>query len=197
MSVKVLYISIALMLLTTACSPVRSGFVKQKDSGAKRDSEINEDIAKNNRSIISKRFKDTTEIRIAAKELPAQTNILELFTKAVEEFDNENFDSACKLFEQFEGTFPRDDSLYFETKFFQSECSIYYDKFNEAENILIDLLNNKVTPPAVTEKAYVRLGQLYCVTNKESLANEMFITLKKEFPASKYLRIANCDIVRQ
>jgi lipopolysaccharide biosynthesis regulator YciM len=79
--------------------------------------------------------------------------------------------------------------------FYKSECNILNNEFDSALSILSNLLEDKNLPSQIYEKTLVRLGQVYCVTDSKAKAEEMFAKLKKEFPNSIYLKLADCSVV--
>ncbi|MFP4528992.1 MAG: tetratricopeptide repeat protein [Candidatus Kapaibacterium sp.] len=210
-----------------SCSPVRSPYFNQKsDSGQKdllakkkdgrtefnnhsSDSNLIEDEedsnpGKDRASEHQQLHPDTTYVAlspIGKGNLPAPKQstpgLDEQFREAVEKFDNEEYGLACKDFEQFARALPPGDSLYFEARFYWSECRIIYNEIAIARDILSEIIEDDRCPDSVTEKALVRLGQIFCVLGYESRAEGYFDRLRKEFPASIYIPLANCESVVQ
>jgi tetratricopeptide (TPR) repeat protein len=182
-------------LALSHCTSVRKNYF----SGSKKFQSVKiSDIESSKKNINDNRFKDTTYILVA--DNPKVSNyinntLIERFEKASKEFDAENYESACKTFEQLIEIFPENDSLYFESFFYSAECNMLSDNLNTAEKLLIILLQNQNTPPIVIQKSLVRLGQLYCVTDRKNEAKNIFDKLKIQYPDSIYLIIANCSAV--
>ena len=144
------------------------------------------------------RFADTTVIEENA-EIKSSTllSVQARFEAALEEFDKDNYEKACADAEFFTDTFAIGDSLKYEAMFLWSECKITKNDFDGSKEILIKLFEDENTPVNIFEKTLVRLGQVYCAENKEDDAKEMFARLKKDFPKSIYLKVANCNAVNQ
>ncbi|MDQ1266939.1 MAG: hypothetical protein QG635_2092 [Bacteroidota bacterium] len=185
----------------------KSGQIAKNGHEANNNIEINKTASKDIKSKVKSpqtnsktqkksRFSDTTVIELAPVEPPSKIGIDDEFMLAVDKFDAEDYDFACKKFRELIETMPPDDSLTFEAKFFLCECSIYNKDLNTAEKMLKKLLTIKDMPGAVVEKALVRLGQIYCVLGKKKEAQFMFAKLKLDYPDSPLIKLANCDAVK-
>lgn len=191
---------ILLFYFFASCSPVRSRYYyddtpknsKNKDISQQEDkseSEPEMDFADG-------RFQDTAVVIMPVAQNGTQSRgLADFFDEAVHDFDKENYKSACSKFDAFSGMLRKNDSLYFETMFYKSECKILNNELGSAKTILEMLLEDSKTPEAIYEKILVRLGQVYCVTDSKEKAEEMFTRLKKEFPNSIYLKLADCSVV--
>ncbi len=188
-----------LLIFISACTPVRyKVFNKSKKSGVMiiDTAAVNED---NNSGYHDPykdyRYTDTTYIDVEANKALLPLGVQGQFEQALRQFDEENYEESCQVFRQLSTTINPDDSLYFESFFYCAECRILDDKLEKAEEILTDLISNQKTPEAVIERCLVRLGQIYCVTERKKQAYALFDRLKKEYPNSIYIKIANCDVV--
>ena len=193
------------LLILDACSPVRT---KRSGQNISRSSEkvttrkatssnsVSEN--KNETKTYNSRFSDTTTIVINPSTGSGSTvySVNDQFAAAIQEFDDEQYESACNKAAYFAETFAYGDSLYYESLFLLSECSIINEAFDDAEKTLKNLLHEKQLPSSVHEKVLVRLGQLYCVKNKPKKAEKYFRELKRKYPRSIYLPLANCNSVR-
>jgi TolA-binding protein len=118
------------------------------------------------------------------------------FRKAVRDFDNEEYSKACPKFKSFSETFSPGDSLYYEANFFYSECLIQDNKIKEGKALLKMIENDKLLTDIVRERVLVRLGQIYCLENNETQAQEYFRTLRNDYPKSIYIPLADCSVVK-
>lgn len=193
---------IIVILTLSACSSVRTRSKTAKTEAArsktalvsKKDTQGKSSAA--GKSSANDRFSDTTVIYLQASPVKKSNNLVNQFEVASTEFDNEKFTSACPQFRLLSETFAKDDSLRYESLFFLSECLILENKLNPAQAILDDLYKNSLVPSSVMEKVIVRLGQLHCVSGKKQKATEMFNILRRRYPSSIYLPLANCDVIK-
>lgn len=188
---------IAIVILTglLACSPVRTDYFDKNKAGAEKQ-EQQADQPETFAQGQNQRFGDTTVIELKPNPIDRKLSLEDNFSEAMKLFDKEKFDEACPKFEQLAGIFPPDDSLYFESKFYNAECEIMHDDLVAAKIILEMLLEKEGMPGSVMQKVLVRLGQVYCVIGNKEKANTLFDRLKTEFPESIYNKIANCEAVK-
>lgn len=118
------------------------------------------------------------------------------FEKAVLEFDINFIEKACNKFDFFVSTLNQNDTLYFEALFYKSECLISKMEFEEAEKILSKLIRNKKITEVVLQKSYIRIGHIYCATNRNELSELAFNQFKEKFPKSKLIKLANCESIK-
>ncbi len=181
-----------------SCSPVRSRHYYD-DTQKKAEKETlsrQEDNIETESNFADTRFLDTAVVIMPIAQNGTQSRSLnDFFSDAVRDFDKENYKTACSKFDAFSGMLRKNDSLYFETMFYKSECNILNNELGSAKNILEMLLEDSKTPDAIYEKILVRLGQVYCITDSKDKAEEMFSRLKKEYPNSIYLKLADCNVV--
>ena len=143
------------------------------------------------------KFYDTTVIKLPTAYAQTGESIGGQFDRAYREYENENYQSSCEKFRTFAETFAKGDSLQFEALFLHSECLLLENKLPQAENVLLSLLPDAKLPKSILQKVLVRLGQVYCVMDKEQTAEMYFARLRKEFPQSPYIRIADCSAVKK
>ena len=141
-------------------------------------------------------FSDTTIVNMDDIVMISEDSYLQGFDSAVEKFDSGEYELALSKFQVYSETLPPSDSLYFETLFFISECYIALDNLNKAKNLLEELEVFGGVPDTVMEKVLVRIGQIWCVLDDELQAEAYFQMLRKKYPKSKYLPLANCSVVR-
>jgi len=188
------FISLILLLFLISCSTVRNTKqVPQKTNQGKNNSSI----SKSNLTKQTKpRFSDTTTVIVPPATVSSQSSLAKQFDDAVANFDKEKFDIACEKFKVFSQTLDQNDSLFYESKFYICECHISKNEISQAESGLTELFTDKHVPKNIYERVLVRLGQVYCVQNKNHEAEELFLKLKKDFPKSIYIPLANCDVVK-
>ncbi len=190
---------IILFCFFASCSPVRSRYYYDDTPKNTKNKDISHEVENDvqNSDFVDARFQDTAVVVMPVAQNGTQSRGLEdFFDEAVHDFDKENYKTACSKFDAFSGMLRKNDSLYFETMFFKSECKILNNELGSAKTILETLLDNNKTPTAILEKILVRLGQVYCVTDSKAKAEEMFTRLKTEYPNSIYLRLADCSVVK-
>lgn len=90
------------------------------------------------------------------------------------------------------------DSLRQEALYQYAVCAMNNNPDNPSEAIdtLEALLDDETLNKGVKPKILCYVGQAYCQANNKNKATKYFKQLKKEFPKSEYLPLANCDAVR-
>lgn len=126
---------------------------------------------------------------------PQKSPLEERFLLAQQEFERSA--SVCPEFVEILKLTTTNDPLYWEVLFMICECYIIRENYEQARKRLESVLVNSGTNKGLRQKALVRLGQVYCVTNQPEDAQRYFTQLKKEFPTSLYLPLANCDVISQ
>ena len=143
------------------------------------------------------RFVDTTSISQDLDLSSEKSNsVIKKFEKALYDFDKDNYTQACADAQFYAESFVDGDSLKFEAMFLWSECMIVKNEINDAKNILMKMYDDNKTPSSIFEKVIVRIGQVLCSEGKDKEAEKYFAKLKKEYPKSIYLKIANCAAVK-
>ncbi len=194
---------ILICLLIESCGSMRSPNSTPKSSKSSTKSKSN------NKNISSKdenpnekneeyvRFKDTLTVVLPPVMTFDKTQSIDNdFDKAVNDFENREYDSACERIEVYTGIFTQTDSLYFEAKYYLCECYIIKGNANKAIEILNGIINDDNLTESVRERVLVRLGQLYCLVGNKLEAENLFSRLKKQYPNSIYLPYANCDKIK-
>lgn len=161
-------------------------------ASGKEDSESGWDTQSENTG----RFSDTTIVYLPPVNLGVEGSIGSELETTIEDFNSENYDSACEKFKNLANTLIKGDSLHYECMFYEGECEIMKENYSSAINLLKQLLGASNLPNSVLERTLVRLGQLYCVGNKPKEAKKLFDRLRAEFPTSIYIPLANCDAVQ-
>ena len=119
----------------------------------------------------------------------------ERFLLAQQEFERSA--NVCPEFVEILKLTNTSEPLYWEVLFMICECYIIRENYEQARKRLESVLVNSGTNKGLRQKALVRLGQVYCVMNQTEDAQRYFAQLKKEFPTSLYLPLANCDVIKQ
>lgn len=140
-------------------------------------------------------FNDTTNIRLENIVMVGQESYMDEYNAIIAEFDKGNFKEALASFEVYAGILPADDSLFYETQFFISECYISLNFLNRAKGLLEQLEGSTSIPDEVMQKVLVRLGQVWCVLDDKINAETYFNLLRQKYPNSKYLPLADCSVV--
>jgi TolA-binding protein len=146
--------------------------------------------------ILKGRFSDTTVIYLSedskysadAGSSPFQN----MYLQAVSFFNNDDYTNACNLFKNIVDKYTEKDDIYYDSRFYTSECLILANDLETAEKLLLNTLDAPAISGNITEKVLVRLGHIYCLQNKESVAQRYFTRLKNEYPNSEYLKVASC-----
>lgn len=195
--------------LVIACGPVRNSTIKRgKDTSREKIKDVETNITP---TIRDNRFLDTTYIKLPditqnnkkvdnnanSQDNGAYTKIIMAFNNALNDLDNQDYTSAYKKFNNLKSTLDDRDSLYFESDFYMAECLISQNKLIDAKKILDNLETKSDTPSAVSEKVFVRLGQIYCQKNDKKSAAQYFSKLEILNPKSIYLPVANCDFLNK
>lgn len=186
-----------LILVLVGCSPVRTRY----HQGKPLNKQIESEEEQKNEGIVSqkpekKRFSDTTYIYLDSGTVNNQAKLGKLFNQAIDEFDKEDYNSACEKFKALANTLEQGDSLQYETQFYSIECMILKDEIKAGELKLKSMLDIKDLPKPIVQKVLVRLGQVCCVLKKEDEAKQYFDKLREMFPKSIYLPVANCSAVK-
>lgn len=193
-----------ILIIATACSPVRNASNKKSASNQTAKNEkaqkFEAEIKAKSESGVYKRFEDTTHIYLYENEnIPSKTktkNKYSELSKAFIDFDNGKM-SACDVIEDFAEDLPDNDSLRCETLYYLSECSISKKEFGKSISVLTDLIKKSDMPKSIHERALLRLGQVQCISGNSSNAAKTFDKFKKEFPKSEYLKLADCETIKK
>ncbi len=174
--------------------PVRGSVFPQK----KATDTPADDVSSKNTA--SRRFGDTIAVGNAPVFTPPTTavtaNIAEEVERATALFNNQKYVEASDRFTQLAGTIKNDDPLLYEVQFMQGECASVLGQLERAEKILTMLSSKPNIPPGVMERTLVRLGHVFCGLGKTDQATKAFSKFKKDFPASQYNSVANCESVK-
>jgi predicted Zn-dependent protease len=114
---------------------------------------------------------------------------------AVYDFNNGKFDEACKKFNLLQETLKENDSLYYETIFYNAECFIAHNEYKLANRTLNKLMDKKLSPN-LKQRVLLRQGHLLCALGDENAAQWYFDKLKSEFPNSIYFKLATCSSLK-
>lgn len=190
-----------MLILLVACSPVRTSGSRSdtrvsdtrvKSSSSSEDS----DLTANKLDYRPPRFSDTTVIRLPKVMPQIDFSLDEEFDLAIIAFEGENYADACDKFAFFAETFTPNDSLWYESRYYVAECELLKNQLAKAKGILSGLVEDGRLPRSVLERSLVRYGQLLCVEGDDAAAESYFARLRREFPNSIYMELANCAAVR-
>lgn len=218
-------ILILLLLLFVGCSvssPTAKTSTKKKTKENvvvntkenKSNNEIKEQQTKTKKSIdtanIAKkdkrtvRFKDTAVIEmepIYAKKQKSENTKDNYISKEIDKanklMDLGKFDEAMKIYLMLTSTLQVGDDFYYEAKFGEIECLIGTKKIEQAKELLLNLINDPQLNSETEEKTLVRLGQIECLNKDKSKSEFYFDRLRKKYPESIYLKVANCDFLKK
>jgi len=226
MKLKSVYIALFMMFLM-GCSSMHSPSYKtshpRNNDNLMYKTDTSKDLINNpnnNKDFISTsnqnksktRFQDTNVVDLPILVASRDTNMnvsngteivstrqsaIDMFDTALQDFDKQNFKECCSKFNTIAETFLPTDSLYFEAKFYESECKIVDNKVVDAKFILESLYSDANTPSCVRERVTVRLGQIQCLFDNIEEAKKYFAELKAKYPKSIYLKVANCNSITQ
>ncbi len=173
---------------------------------------IESDAKQNDKPISKKkssiRFADTTSVDLApiyaqklintSKVKNNPTNYIDsTYNQGVNYMDEGKLDEAQAIFSTLTQTLLPGDSLYYEANFMEIECIISKNDISKAETMLNKLYNDKEITDQAYEKVLVRLGQIECVKTNQGASKKYFDELKKKYPKSIYLKVANCNFLKQ
>lgn len=196
---KNLLILLLLIIILTYCSPPRGRTGTNKYRGSarviKKTNTGGDTTSLTTRTSIIN-YADTTIIEINPELAKYMSPIEREFDIVTSLFKDAKYEQACPKIDAFRETLPKDDSLRFEADFMNCECLVYQNKVNLAKSHLMELINNAKVTDIIKQKALVRLGQIYCYEDNKEKAELFFELLKKEFPNSKYLKVANCNAIK-
>lgn len=198
------YIYIIFFLIFVACSPVRNRYMTRS-----ADNESNRSTATNNQTEVG-----TNESASTGQSYADDTLIIKLPPIYIEEsknnrrislsveldsaiylFNSGKYDEACSKFAILQETLKEKDSLYFESVFYSAECLIVNNEYKLANNLLNDIMNNNLSDN-LKQRVLLRQGHLLCALNDENTAQWYFDKLKKDFPKSIYIKLANCNTLK-
>jgi TolA-binding protein len=173
------------------------------DDKIKSDGEHNEKPFSKKKSSI--RFADTTSVDLeplyAQKIGKSKNNIVNnyidsLYNEGINYMDEGELDEAQAIFSTLTQTLLPGDSLYYEANFMEIECIISKNEISKAETLLKNLYQDKEITEQAYEKVLVRLGQIECVKANNGASKIYFDELKKKYPNSIYLKVANCNFLK-
>lgn len=196
-------ILLLLAFVFIACSPVRNRYIvygnktKLQMDLNKSDSLSQNEVVKTG---LSDKSNDTIYINLPPLYLDkGEGNRLRgmnaQLDSAVFEFNNGKFEDACKKFSLLQETLKENDSLYYETIFYNSECLIVHNEYKLANRLLNDLMNKPLSGN-LKQRVLLRQGHLLCALGDENTAQWYFDKLKSEFPNSIYVKLATCSSLK-
>ncbi|MCX6153120.1 MAG: tetratricopeptide repeat protein [Candidatus Kapabacteria bacterium] len=194
-------IVIATITFLISCRPVRNGmnYSVSKNIVDQNSNKVveSEPAVKNESNSANKlqpgRFSDTTIIRLP-ETLPGKYNFLDETLKlAYTDYYGGSYQSSYDKFKLFSETIITGFPVFYESIFYQAECSLKLNKIEDAEAIYMQLINSNNIPSDFIEQSLVELGKINCSKGQATRATEYFERLKKNYPNSQYLKIAKCD----
>jgi len=202
-------IIVALISLLYSCSPVRtSEFAKGRSTTGRSSSTADGTTAaqngrsaessKSNQSSNFERFSDTTfiylgEFRYKTNESKTNEPLSNELQSAIKLFEDGETTLACERITEILSKINKASNDYYETLFFASECFIAKNSFEPSQRLLVQVLSSNDITDDLKERAIIRLGQVFCVQGDAVSAERLFRQLRREFPKSIYIPIANCD----
>jgi len=190
---KYTFFLILVIAFSIACTPV--GTRKQK-AGSSKSSQKSEQIKS------KPRFSDTTYIYLGNYTPPkeptsSKESLSDELNTAIELYHNEKYNEACERFAQLLSLTNKNKKDYQVILYYTSECYIVKNMFDPAKKILQDILSMENLYDDIKERCLVRLGQIYCVEKNLEMANRLFSQLRREFPQSKFKKLADCDAINK
>ncbi len=169
---------------------------KGRTSASKR----NNAVAQPNQTESFERFKDTTFIYLGEYKHDANKSkdnapLSQELLQAIKLFDDGETNMACERITGLLSNMNKENADYYETLFYASECYIAKNSFEQSQRLLVQVLSSDVLSDDLKERAIVRLGQVFCVLGDAVSAERLFRQLRREFPKSIYISIANCESV--
>ncbi len=199
-----------IVLISCASVRTRTSTNKDNENSKKTSSKIAKNsktkpskFVQNSSSTVKDRFSDTTYIYLSdeveptnevdSKNSERETPNADIYTKALEKYNRSEYNSACNDFKSFLEKYNDKDEVYYDAKYHLAECLVLNKSFDEAIDLFSIILSSQNVPNEIIQQTLVRMGQVYCMQNKMSLAQRNFERLKNEFPDSKYLPLATCE----
>lgn len=190
----------AISILVIACGSVRNRTGSKNAKSDTKTTNLKNPGRKNFQAqkpnVPKDRFSDTTVIYLTEESQYIASNdspVRSQYEQGIKLFDSKDFTAACNIFKGIVENYTEKDDIYYDSRFYTAECLILANDVETAEKLFLNTLDAKNVPDFVTEKVLVRLGQVYCLMNKHSLAQRYFTRLKNEFPNSDYLKVASCE----
>lgn len=207
---NILMIVLVCLILGESCSSIntqvpssgsRSKYGSKKSNTASLaklgNSKSKKKKSKSNMVLQKQNILNDTTVIVVNRAVPIDSDLQAQYDSALDEFDKENYSDACEKFNSLNGTVDQNSPLYYETLFYSVECELLNEKYNIAEKTLLDMLDvEKQLPEDILQKVLVRLGHINCIKGKKTTAEKYFTRLKNEFPDSKYLKWADCDVIK-
>lgn len=152
--------------------------------------------------LVKGRFSDTTYVYLGEYNPPREPYKSDIAKSdelkyAIDLYHKERYTEACEQFSNLLTKTNKMEKDYQIILYYTSECYIVKNMFEPAKKILQDVLSMENLFDDIKERCLVRLGQIYCVENKPEEANRLFRQLRREYPGSKFIRLADCDAVRK
>ncbi len=202
--------AVALALICVSClSTVRTNYFHDRTAEEKKVEDVRPPLLASVRAEQLKRDtvvidyttpfrRQTGQANEPRELLPAAPamSLVESYEEALLKFDGGDYDEACSRFRSIAETLSPDDSLAYEARFMEAECSITSGKSVIALSTLIALSLDNNTPASVLEKVLVRKGQTQCLLGEFESAANSFSQFRRRFPKSIYLPLANCESAR-
>ncbi|MCS6965628.1 MAG: tetratricopeptide repeat protein [Candidatus Kapabacteria bacterium] len=178
---------VGLWVLATGCSSLRVAPVRPSLFVA------NTVVSSTDELPGSDRFQDTVVLTATLTE--AEPALHQTYDRALLLFQQAEYERAAPLFRRLAEEPRLPDSLSAEALFYAGECNAATGHLEQAQSAYEQLLQRPVLHRSLRERALLRLGHVFCAQGREPSAAEVFARLRREFPRSRYLPLANCASV--
>ncbi|MDC1068237.1 hypothetical protein OAQ99_03650 [Candidatus Kapabacteria bacterium] len=115
------------------------------------------------------------------------------FEIAIDYYEAGNIEKSKGIFSFMKESLLEDDPLWYESSYYLGECLVNENNFKESLTVFSEILSKEDIPDFVNERSLVRAGQIHCVLGEESEAIKYFLMLRKYYPSSQYLEVADCS----
>jgi len=119
--------------------------------------------------------------------------LIKIYQNALNKFNNNDYAIAAEEFKTYTDAIKTKTAKYYQAMFYYAESTRQDNSTAGAIEIINRFINDKSVPADVVQPTLVLLGQCYCDINQNKKANEAFDRLRREYPDSKYIKIANCN----
>ncbi len=117
--------------------------------------------------------------------------------QAIDLYHDGKVNESCQIFARLLTNTNKQAKDYQILLYYSSECYIAKNMFVPAKKLLTDVLSLDELFDDIKEKSLVRLGQVYCIENNKTEADRLFRQLRREYPQSKYIKLADCDAIKK
>lgn len=172
------------------------GYTQERIAEINQPKEESKDLKEEAKNIYYRNRYSETKVTNKSYELhgnEVKGGLPKFFDIAMVNYESGNIKKAKNILSFIKESILEDDPIWFESAYYLGECYLTQNEFNSSLDIFTEILSKKDIPDFVNERSLVRAGQINCVLGEEEKAFNYFLKLRKQYPNSQYLPVADCS----